>query len=529
MKTKKRRKKLSRRMSLQRRRKMIFLLVAAVCCFVFVFAGSYFALKKYVTKVDEKDICDNVFIGTANVSGLNAKEAKKTLKGHLEEDKVLVLTMKVGKREAQATLGEMGLHIKDIDKTIKKALDYGKTGSMWKRYRQMKRLEKEPLVIPEEFKLDKDKARAMIEERAVPLENRAVNATITKSDTGFAVTEEKEGKIIDIGKSIRKIADDIQEKWEHEGFAVKMSLKTDVPKVTKEMLSGIKDELGSFSTDAGGGERWKNLKTGVDKLNGVVLLPGETISVYETTSPYDEEHGYVQAGAYENGQVVDAYGGGICQVSTTLYNAVILAELDIVERSPHSMTVGYVDPSRDAAIAGDYLDLKFKNRYDVPVFIFAEIDASNQLRFIIYGKEGRPENRTIAFESETLSTTEYGTTYVENPEASLGSMEYTGNPHTGKEARLWKIVYEDNAEVSREVFNNSYYEKSDEIVEVGTASSSSEATAIVSGAIHSQNYDTIQSAINKAYGVSEGGAAQEEQGGEDSAGGEQDSEQNSEQ
>ena len=68
----------------------------------------------------------------------------------------------------------------------------------------------------------------------------------------------------------------------------------------------------------------------------------------------------MEAGAYENGQVVSDYGGGICQVSTTLYNAVIYAELEVVERSPHSMTVGYVKPSRDAAIAGDYLDFKFK-------------------------------------------------------------------------------------------------------------------------------------------------------------------------
>ncbi len=79
------------------------------------------------------------------------------------------------------------------------------------------------------------------------------------------------------------------------------------------------------------------------------------------------------AGSYENGQVVDSFGGGICQVSTTLYNAVLYAELEVVERYPHSMLVAYVDPSRDAAIAGDYLDFVFQNNYETPIFIAGEM------------------------------------------------------------------------------------------------------------------------------------------------------------
>ena len=136
--------------------------------------------------------------------------------------------------------------------------------------------------------------------------------------------------------------------------------KEEQPSSDRGGLSTIQDELGSFSTDAGGGERWKNLKNGVEKLNGTVVMPGEQISVHDVTAPYDEEHGYVQAGSYENGQVVDTYGGGICQVSTTLYNAVLFSELKVVKRYPHSMLVSYVPPSRDAAIAGDTKDFVFE-------------------------------------------------------------------------------------------------------------------------------------------------------------------------
>ena len=91
-----------------------------------------------------------------------------------------------------------------------------------------------------------------------------------------------------------------------------------------------------------------------------MIYPGDEFSVYQTVAPFNADNGYKLAGAYENGTTVDAYGGGICQVSTTLYNAVIRAELEVTERSGHSMIVNYVDPSADAAIAGEYKDFKLK-------------------------------------------------------------------------------------------------------------------------------------------------------------------------
>ena len=97
------------------------------------------------------------------------------------------------------------------------------------------------------------------------------------------------------------------------------------------------------------------------------MLPGEEFSAYETVSPFSEENGYHLAGSYLNGMVVESLGGGICQVSTTLYNAVLLAELEVVERHNHSMEVSYVQPSADAAIAESAgKDFKFRNNLDYP-------------------------------------------------------------------------------------------------------------------------------------------------------------------
>ena len=135
------------------------------------------------------------------------------------------------------------------------------------------------------------------------------------------------------------------------------------------MLSQIQDVLGTFSTDFSSSSRARatNLQVGSSKINGRVLMPGETLSGYECMQPFTTANGYATAAAYENGQVVDSVGGGVCQIATTLYNAALFAELEITQRQNHSMIVTYVPPSNDAAIAGTYKDIKVTNPYDTPI------------------------------------------------------------------------------------------------------------------------------------------------------------------
>ena len=93
------------------------------------------------------------------------------------------------------------------------------------------------------------------------------------------------------------------------------------------------------------------MENGCRLINGTTLYPGEEFSTLDKISPFTEANGYYPAGSYLNGMVVDSLGGGICQVSTTLYNAVLLSELEVTQRSNHSMIISYVKPSMDAAIA----------------------------------------------------------------------------------------------------------------------------------------------------------------------------------
>lgn len=488
----------SKRKRNQRRRRMQVLLGLLLFCSILILGISYIFFQAFVSKYPQGKIYKNIYIGPVDVSGLTEEEAEEEMEQRLNFGRQAKVKMKVGKKEESVPLEEVGLHYKDIKKQVKAAYDYGKTGSLWQRFWQLKDLSKSRKVFDENYILSKKQVKNLMDKRIVPLADHAQNAAMERKGNEFIIIEEKQGKTVDVEKSAAAILRHLNNKWDQKDFTLEMIQKTEKPSVKAADLETVKDELGSYSTDAGGGERLQNLKTGVKKLNGTVLGPGEEISVHDATAPYDKEHGYVAAGSYENGQVVETYGGGICQVSTTLYNAVLLAELEVTERHPHSMLVSYIDPSRDAAIAGDTKDFRFKNNYKTPIYIEGRIEQDGRLTFTVYGKETRKTGRTVEYESEVTSVEEYGRTYKEDSSAALGSMRYEGSPHTGKTARLWKIVKENGKEKSRDKINDSVYQKSNEIIKVGTACDNAEASRIVSSAIATQDGSKINEAISKA-------------------------------
>ena len=227
--------------------------------------------------------------------------------------------------------------------------------------------------------------------------------------------------------------------------------------------------------------RKQNVAVGAEKINGTLVQPGEEFSVEAVVVPFDAENGYALAASYEMGKVVDSYGGGICQVSTTLYVAVLKAELEVTERYSHSMIVHYVDPSMDAAIAEGLKDLKFINNTDAPIYIEASADGST-LHFAIYGHETRDPNRTVRYENETTSTEDPTPGLTEDANASFGTIEQTSYGYQGSTARLWKIV-NDNGNETKEQVNSSTYRMTSDVYTVGTKTDNAAARAEMQAAI----------------------------------------------
>lgn len=466
-------------------------------CFLLIYAVFYSFLYKKVNVTPDHVISQGIYIGTTDVSGLTAKQAKVEIDKNIKKQRKSNVKMTSDSQSSSAALEELGFKIKDEKKLINEAVEYGKKGNVWKRYFQLRKLDKEGKVFDMPYTLNKKKASNIITERIGNMIDQPVDATIRREEGKFKITEGKDGIVVDTDATIQKIEKKLNNQWNGEDITVEAVCKKGKPKITKKDLEEIKDNLGSYETYCEGNQnRISNIKNGVDHISGTVVMPGEEFSAGNAMKPLTIENGYLEAGAFENGELVQSVAGGICQVSTTLYNAVIRAELEVTERHPHSMAVSYVKASMDAAIAGSHKDFKFKNTSDAPILIEGYVNGRT-LVFNVYGKETRDKNRKVDFVSETISTTDATTSYVASSDP-IGTMSRKGGSHKGMSARLWKVVYVDDKEVSREVFNTSNYQASKRVVTVGTGSSNPEASAIVRNAVGSQNEQTIKAAIAQA-------------------------------
>lgn len=248
------------------------------------------------------------------------------------------------------------------------------------------------------------------------------------------------------------------------------ALNQELPPITVKPELKLNDVLGEFTTSyaTSSETRKKNIENAAKILNGKSVAPGETFSCYEAIEPITEENGYASAHAYSGGKIISSVGGGVCQISSTLYNAVLLAELEIVERSPHSMTVSYIELGRDAAMAEEYKDFKFKNNLEHAIVIKAEAKEGT-LHFTILGEEERKvKNRKIVFELKVISETpppEDVITYDETKPADYTKV--TQAAHTGYEVELYKVIYINGKEKERVKINSSIYYASPQYITAG--------------------------------------------------------------
>lgn len=465
-----------------------------------VFLGLYISIRSTVNKVAENIIWDNIYIEGVDVSGMTDKEAKKALEEQISKYQSEKATVIADEQETKLSLGDLGLEAANLEQIIKEAVSYGKKGSLFKRYEIVNALEETPVKYEMKFSVNEKVAEATLTEKFSHLEQQVVDATLTRQAGKFIITEDKAGRKLDIETTIKELKNSFKSWESKKALKLKVATIMEEPKVSKAQLEQIKDVIGTFSTRyATGGPRGLNVENAATRINGKLLLPGEELSTSEAMGSRTEANGYHGAGAYQDGEVVESLGGGVCQVATTLYNAVLKAELEVTERHAHSMIVGYAEPSADATIAEGYKDLKFKNNTDTPIYVEG-IAANGKVEFNIYGKETRPANRTVEFEGEILSETPPVKTFSASNEA-IGTITTTFAGYPTRKAKLWKIVKEDGKEVSREEVCTSSYRPKKATITVGTATDNAEAKKIVTDAIATQDEAKIKDAVTKAKAI----------------------------
>lgn len=307
-----------------------------------------------------------------------------------------------------------------------------------------------------------------------------------KSSGTFTFSEGTNGKVIDQEKLAQAIVEAI-EAGEY-GKVIEATVKEVSPELTAAQLREKYKTIATYTTTTtSNSNRNENIRLACEALNGTIVKPGQEFSFNDTTGARTEAKGYKPAAAYLNGEVVQEPGGGVCQVSSTLYNAVVFAGLKSTERHAHSYEPSYVTPGEDAAVSYGGPDFKFVNNSDYPIAIKTSF-ANRELTISLYGVQVLPDGTKIRMESEKTSELDPPEpTYEEDQTLQPDEEKVVKEAVMGTRWTTELVRYENGTEVSREHFHNSTYRGKSAIIRrntsgvvVTTADPSAESTEEVS-------------------------------------------------
>lgn len=454
---------------MNKKNKLLAVLFIVGCIAIICIAGVVKVVSKGNFGNDDV-ICEGASIDGVDIGGMTKEEAKSAVDKHISKLNDRTITVNVNGKSVKTSFGEAGFRVKEND-YVDKAFKIGKTGNFFERFIELGTVKEKDITYKLSYYVDDTVTTQFVEEQCSAFDVKAKNSRLKLKNGKFRASKSRTGVEVQVGDTVSLIVSKIEGNVKDDNITVDAVVETTEPKYSTEMVSKCKDLLGTFTTDysRSTSARANNVQTAVGYINGTVLYPGQTFSTVKVIKDRTEANGYQSAPEYSSGKVVNGIGGGVCQVSTTLYNAVINAELKVVERSPHSMVVGYVPVSRDAAISGDYKDFKFRNDTDAPVYIAGSAEGG-YITFKIYGEETRAANRKIEFQSETTQTIQPGPEVVTvDPSQPASYRQVTQSAHVGYKANLWKIVYIDGVQKEKILVNSSSYSAEPQYVTVGKA------------------------------------------------------------
>ncbi|WP_317366799.1 VanW family protein [uncultured Tyzzerella sp.] len=447
---------------------LVVIILLAIILVTTIVSGFIFIKAQAENKkmLNNPNIYNNIFIQGLDMSNMSKEDANILLKDITLDEKI---TLSYKDKNYTFNKSDFGVTL-NTEQALEEAYNIGRTGSEKERLKKIKHLQQNVEKVVINKNLNEDISKEKLKEISKDINIAAKNATLKKSNDTFVVIEGNNGLEVDFEKTYK----DLSQQLLTEGDSnVDITVIETEPKYKAQDLNKIQDKLGSFSTkysNKGGKDnnRIINMKVASERINGTILYPGEVFSTNNKFGSTTKANGYKPAPTILNGKFIDEYGGGVCQVSSTLYNAILYSELDIVERQNHSLKVGYLDYGFDATLAGDYIDLKFKNSTNYPIYIESYV-TDNEVVCNVYGYDERDDNRELKFENVLVDVVEEGPKIVkETNELPEGEEKVEVNPLKGYKYKLYKLIYIDGKLQEKVLVNNSYYKPRAEEVLVGT-------------------------------------------------------------
>ena len=366
------------------------------------------------------------------------------------------------------TAGQLG-YSSDYASVLSAAWSAGRSGTLEERYHMASKRSQNPVsysITRSDY--DEKTLDQFVETIAQQTDRPIREAGVESFDTDtyeFTFTEAESGRKLDTEALKRSIANAIAAGGGNVALEIQ-TLKQDMSTTEVAAQYGLID-YAITNASSSSRARLNNIKLAMSFINGYCLAPGETFSFNQAVGQRTSERGFLKATAYSGGDVTEQVGGGICQVSTTLFNAAVKADMEILERHNHSLTVGYVDKGKDATVNWDSQDLKFRNNSSENVYICCYLTDDKRVRFGIFGKL-LPNGEKITLDAVTTETIKFDTQYIRTPLLPPGQTYVVQQGRNGYKAEAYKVRWDAQGnELSRELLCRSSYKVKEEIVQYG--------------------------------------------------------------
>ncbi|WP_243108692.1 VanW family protein [Clostridium rectalis] len=410
-------------------KKKMPIIIVSILIFALVVTAITKGISMYMTLSKYNDLVyPNVYVNNINIGGKTKDEALTILSqnyknGNLKRN----INITVNDKKYSLNFSKLDMQY-NFEEVVNTAFNYEKDKGAFERYKAIR--EPKPMKLDLKYKYSLAEVDKLIKQIENENNKNAVDATITKVGEGFNVTSEQSGRKVDkdnIKKQIDKNMD-INSKGD---ISIKAIVKEVKPNVTADVLKTINTRISSFPTSytTSNSNRSTNIELCTRTIDKKLVMPGETFSFNDTTGERGEKNGYKPAKVIVGDKFVDDFGGGVCQVSSTLYNAILRANILPTERTHHTFASTYVPLGMDATVDYGNIDYKFKNTLPYPIYI-----------------EGVINNKTVTFNIYSNS--------------SLTNRRYDlVNEVNGNKVSVYKVTYENGKQTSKILVSTDVYKE----------------------------------------------------------------------
>ncbi|WP_265443416.1 VanW family protein [Acetivibrio straminisolvens] len=405
--------------------------------------------------LNRKTFYDGVVIEGIDVSGLSIDEAKEQVKRKLDGivygNSLLLnyedMSWKIGLSDI--SYGFL------VDEAIERAYSIGREGGVFNRLKTIRGLKSNKKNVLAEVVFSKSQLEEYITSIKKQVDENAKNATVTYQNGKIVFDKEIIGRFMEVDKNVDLLENKLLRR---DLSSFELEVKKIYPRVLYKDISHIEEVISSFSTvfNLSNVNRSHNIKLACERINNKILLPGEIFSMDASLGTRTKENGYKDAPVIVKGRLIEGVGGGVCQVTTTLYVAVLKAKLDVVERVKHSMPLGYVEPGQDATISEGYIDFKFRNNTDRACLISASV-VGNKIVIKLLGAKSDSKRdvrlKSVVVERMSPPADEI---IVDNT-LPKGAVEVEREPVQGMKVVVYRETYESNKLIEREKISEDIY------------------------------------------------------------------------